>query len=315
MLKRITALLSGSLLCIPVAPPTAHGYDLPSVNLGYTSFMDGGPPSGPGLYFQEYLQYYRADKFMDKDGNRIPFPNPRLDVWAAVTQLLYQSDQPLLLNGKWGLNVMLPVVHMDLDYGDSGPFPQNNDSGLGDLLVGPLLQWDPLMGPEGPVFMHRIELQFLLPTGKYNNNHELNPGSNFFSFNPYWAATYFFTPKLTASTRIHYLWNAENDNPPRSTGADEIQAGQAVHANFAFSYQVLPPLRIGLNGYYLKQISDTDIDGNQVGGRRERVLGLGPGLLYHISKEDHLFFNTYFESQVENRTEGKRFILRYVHHF
>ena len=38
-------------------------------------------------------------------------------------------------------------------------------------------------------------------------------------------------------------------------------------------------------------------------------------MLYHISKDDHLFFNTYFESQVENRTEGKRFVLRYVHHF
>lgn len=315
MLQRLPALPSACLLSILAAAPAVHAYDLPPVNLGYTSFLDGGPPSGPGLYFQQYLQYYRATRFMDKNGDRIPLPSPRLDVWAGVTQLLYQSDQPLLLNGKWGLNAMLPIVHMDLDYRDSGPFPSDNGGGLGDLLVGPLLQWDPIMGADGPVFVHRIELQFLLPTGKYNNNHELNPGSGFFSFNPYWAATYFFTPKFTASTRLHYLWNAENDNPPRSSGAEEIQAGQAIHANFAVDYQVLPFLRIGLNGYFLKQISDTQIDGEEIGGTRERVLGLGPGLLYHMSKEDHLFFNTYFESQAENRTEGKRFILRYIHHF
>ncbi|MCU0538759.1 MAG: transporter [Desulfobacterales bacterium] len=297
---------------------TACAYDLPAVNLGATSFMDGGPPSGPGLYLSQYFQYYTSNKFTDSKGDKLlpGSANEELDVWVSLTQMIYQSDQALLFGGKWGLNLIVPLVSFDLDYGNNGPYPEDNGAGLGDVNAGVFLQWDPVMGPRGPIFMHRIELTFLLPTGKYDSEKELNPGSNFFSFNPYWSGTLFLTPEWTFSTRIHYLYNFKNNDPNRAfAGAGDSQAGQAVHLNFATSYGVLPNLKLGINGYYLKQFTDLEVDGDSVDNSREQVFAIGPGLLWMINKDASLFLNMYVESMAENRPEGERFNLRFVYHF
>jgi hypothetical protein len=285
---------------------------LPAVNLGFTSFMDGGPPAGPGFYYQQYAQFFNSRTFRDAKGNELDYD---VDVFISLNQFIYQSDTPLLLDGKWGLDFILPVVHID----GEGPVPplRDNGGGLGDILVGPFLQWDPVMGDEGPVFMHRVEFQLIFPTGKYDNDAELNPGSNHFSFNPYWAGTWFFAPGWTASTRVHWLWNDENDDPSDRLfpTADDVQPGQAIHANFAVAYEVVPKkFRAGLNGYYLEQITKSEVDGVKQPGR-EQVLGLGPGCVWHINQDNHVFLNLYFETEVRNRPEGLRGQVRWTHHF
>ena len=301
MTRLKATLAAAALLLLPLLSTPAAAYDQPSVNLGFTSFLDGGPPAGPGFYFTEYLQYYTADKLVNGP------PNSSVDAWVSLNQFIYQSNQALIGGGKWGVDLIVPIVSLD-----SEPLPDNG-SGLGDILVGPFLQWDPIMGKNGPLFMQRIELQMIFPSGKYDENKALNPGSNFFSFNPYWAATLFVTPKLTASWRLHYLWNAKNDEP--FGGANDAQAGQAVHGNFAAAYEVVPKmLRLGVNGYFFKQVTDSQVNGSDVSGK-ERVLAVGPGALLSFSQDTHLFLNAYFETNARYRPEGERYVARLVHHF
>lgn len=292
------------VVAMVTAATPALAFLQPNVNLGFTSFLDGGPPAGPGHYFQEYLQFYTADKLVDGP------PNAGVDATVLMTQYIYQSEK------NWGLNIMLPIVSLDVDapLTDSG-------SGLGDLLIGPYYQWNPIMGEQGPLMLNRVELQFILPTGDYDDRKNLNPGSNHFSFNPYWAATVFLSPRATISWRLHYLWNGENDGFRAAPGGPpspvdlKLEPGQAIHANFAFAYEVKPKqLRVGLNGYFFEQISDTKVNGTNVNDD-ESAFAIGPGAVYHFSQDTHLFFNTYFESNAENRPEGDRFNLRFVHHF
>ena len=308
-MKNLRIVLS-VLITLTLFSGSAFAYLQPNVNLGFTSFLDGGPPAGPGHYISEYLQFYSADDLADG-------PPGEVDAWILMNQYIYQSDQPVLFGGKWGLNVMLPIVSLDVD----SPYLTDNGTGLGDLLVGPYIQWDPIMGANGPLMLNRIELQTIFPTGDYDKNHNLNQGSNHYSFNPYWAATVFLGPKATVSWRLHYLMNGKNDefrlapgSPPSATDLD-LEPGDAVHANFTAAYEVLPKqLRLGINGYWFDQISDTKIEGKKVDDD-EKVFAIGPGLVYHFSQDTHLFANAYFESGAENRPEGDRFNLRVVHHF
>jgi hypothetical protein len=308
---------------LPAVGAAQSPQPLPSVNLGFTSFLDGGPPAGPGFYFQQYVQYFYANEFKDVNGNEVPLLDD-LHALASLSQGIYQSDQSIpLLGGKWGIDVILPFVYLNVDPAPGSPLNANK-VGLGDLLIGPFIQWGPIMGKKGPIFMHRIELQNLVPVGDYDDDKVLNAGSNFYSFNPYWAATLFMMPRWKFTWRLHYLWNAENDRPlkrlfgpPGSPIPDDTKAGQAIHLNFASSFELLPKrLHVGVNGYYLKQITNTKVDGNNLHGTREQVLGIGPGAVWHFSPNDHLFANTYFEVATKNRPEGRiRLNLRWTHHF
>lgn len=290
--------------------------DLPVVNLGATTFYDGAsPPGGNGWSSQLYYQNHDANKITNNKGDEIGLPKSKVNIDSVLLQMIYQGEGGPM-NTDWGLSAILPfVTKADIDDGLNNAAIDGQE-GMGDLNAGVFLQFKPIMGENGPIFSQRLEADVIIPVGKYDKHKAVNPGANFWSFNPYWAATFWATPKTTISWRLHYLWNAKNNNPsPETYGADvdNMQAGQAVHLNFNIGYAFTPKFTAGINGYWLNQFTDTQIDGHDVSGRKERALAIGPGAVYAFSREDQLFANMYFESDVRNRAEGNRFILRWMH--
>jgi hypothetical protein len=88
-----------------------------------------------------------------------------------------------------------------------------------------------------------------------------------------------------------------------------MQPGQAFHTNYSTSYEVLKGVRVEFNGYWLQQLTDHQIDGENVTNSKERTVGLGPGVQFG---GDGLWFrvNSYIETDVRNRPAGTRVTFR-----
>jgi hypothetical protein len=294
-----------------------------SLNLGNTSFFDGFGGTDPGLVYHGYWIAQNANSIKDGNGNDVVVPtNPHINILAWANQFILTT--PVTIGAaRLGFSGIIPVVST---HATSDPFPppfppgkmlSDSAAGLGDLVFGPFLQFSPVIDNRGtPIFSQRIEIDLISPTGRYNSKNDVQPGSNFIAINPFWALTWLPTSKWEISTRLQYVFNFKNsvpaDVPP---SVFNTQAGQALFANFATSYEVISQVHIGLNGYYIKQITQSKVnDVAQDNSKREK-LGLGPGAFWEYSKTERFFLSYYVESDVRNGPKSNVGVLRWIHLF
>lgn len=289
-------------------PLNLYGYHLPSVNLGTSNFLDGGPLRMlPGWYWGESTKYYHSNRLIDNKGNQVGNVNASpINVFSVNTAFVFQSDRTSIIGAKWGFSAVLPIA-LAVDVSKNSLGLQSAGAGFGDLAGGAFLQWETLMRKDGePLFVHRIEFDVSFPTGKWVKN-KLSPGNGLYFLNPYWAGAFYFSRHWAISWRLHYLWNSKNKQ--------KIQPGTAVYANFDMEYEVAKHLWVGLAGYWLQQVTDDHFGGIKIPGSRERVIGLGPGILYRLSAKFYIVSLLYFETNVRNRAQGTNFITRMLFHF
>jgi anthranilate 1,2-dioxygenase (deaminating, decarboxylating) large subunit len=273
---------------------------LPALNLGDTNFEDAF--GGPGWLLQEFPDAYVASELRDSQGKAIPGSN-RVTSYSTTTYIAFISKERVL--GGWlAGEVLLPIVDLNVQLANS---TSSRVRGLADLTVGTGLQWAPKKIGSG-VFVHRVVLDIGLPTGKYSDQLSVNLGNHFVVVNPYYALTY-ERKRLECSARFHYLWNSTNNDPFVGFGIRNMQPGQAFHVNYATSYELWKNVRPGFNGYWLQQLTDHQINGNNVRNSKERTIGLGPGI--QLGGGTIWFrLNGYIETDVHNRPSGIKVTFR-----
>ena len=150
--------------------------------------------------------------------------------------------------------------------------PNSTAEGWGDLTVSPsILQWNGKQ-PGAVTINQRVVFDFDLPV-------------------------------------VHYLWSSENTEPPRTVGARSIQPRQAYHFNATLSYQIAKHVWLGANGYFLKQITDPEINGIALEDSPEQVGAIGPGAAWNHSHW-FLYMNGSRELGAENRPTGNKIVIR-----
>ena len=288
----------------------SFGYGLPGINLGFTNILDGGPVRpNPGIYWQQYLQYYTTQRFLNGEGKPLGgLPSPRFRSLITITQFVYQFNYFMPLRGMPGFTLGMPtVLYSKVNKNALGI--ESSGSGFGNLSCGLFTQWGALMHKGRPIFIHRLEFDFSIPVGKNRlPRKQINPSNTFFYCGPHWAATLFLSHKWDLSWRLHYLWNAKNEKI-------DFRAGDAMYLNYSLAYALYPNFFLGAVGYALGQLHNNRVDGQEVPNSKERVFGAGPGFAYFYTQDIVFFSYLYLEGGARNRTQGTSFIARVVMHF
>jgi hypothetical protein len=287
-------LLAGVLLVLVLVPLVAS-----ATELGLTAYPNGienfncGAFPPPGLYFQNYMLFYKADHF--KGGP----PNPRAFIFAEVLRLIYSSEFKIL-GANWGTHLVVPLVYTDLNSSFNGVTIANNwDFGFANTAFDPIiLAWH--FGD----FHVTGAFEILFP-GNYDRNNPASPSRNYFTFQPILGLSYMPKWGLGLNIKMMYDIPTRNNAPLTITGArDYYHSGQAFHFDYCVDYEVLPKLRIGAAGYYYWQTTGDSVDNVNV-GFHGRSFAIGPAIKYDWGRFSFCVINQ-FEMATINRPEGVR---------
>jgi hypothetical protein len=258
--------------------------------------MAGALPP-PGNYFINYLGYYQGD-YRDNDGHKVPGLN--VSATFDALRFIHVTNQKIF-GGDWAVHAIVPLVSQRMHT----PFPGiGNGSvfGLGDIVIDPLI-----IGWHFPPDWHlTVGIDIYLPTGKYSKSNPTDSiGANYYSFEPIFAFTYLNQGGFEASAKLMYNLKTKNLDT-------DYQSGNEFHMDYLIG-QHFGPWAVGLAGYYLRQTTDDQVNGQKVGpdGRRGQVFAYGPAIKYDY-KGMSFVGSWNHESSVDNRFQGNKFFFKWV---
>lgn len=295
--------LAGALACAAILALPDHAGAVeggaPITPFGVSDFGAGiMPPPSDVATVGLRATFYNAHQLRDDAGRRSPV-GVDLSVNSVGLAVIKMTDASFL-GARYGYAAVLPRLGMDLKLSiptPAGPLAMAGDkSAMGDISVSPvILQWS------APGLFQYAALQVQAPTGSYDKNRLVNPGTGHWTWSPTYAFTHIGPGGFEVSSTIQLNLNARNRHTQYRSGTEwqhEFALGQHVGA-----------YTLGLGGYYYRQISD-DHGAGLAGGNRARVVALGPALNFFTPGLPVVWLHAYKEFDARNRSQGTQIALR-----
>lgn len=300
-----------TMLAISLIGQTAEGAEGGSSNYVPGTYGDFGVAIAPGarLTLKNDLYYYNADGDGSIRSGRREF-GVDLKMGMNLTTLIFKTEKELF-GGTYSVGAVIPIIHVDLKSRINTPDVrlklEDDTTGLGDIAFLPLiLHWN------RDNLHWSFSQAIVTPTGDYDVDSLVNTGLNYWSFDTNFALTHLNPDKgREFSFNLGYIYNTENSDT-------DYQSGQEVHLDMAFNKYISDSWAIGLQGFYLKQITGDSGAGAILGDFKGEAAGIGPAVLWNtkLGKKNVSFIAKWLhEFEVEKRLEGDHFFLSGVLQF
>ena len=287
-------MVAGGVFALACGPGAAHATENGAIAypIGVNTIMAGAMPDLGETWYQNYAVYYTTRAFTDGQGNG-SVPGFSANVAVNAGRLFHTWDVDL---GPFRLasGIVVPVLNSNV----STVFGSQSEFGFGDITLQPIdIGWS---NAERTLFGYAA-LDVFVPTGGPTSN-------NFYTLNPHLIFTWLPLPTLDISGAIGVEFHRRNDDTGYRSGTlFFMDWGVNWHA-----FEKLPGLAVGLGGYFIKQLSDDELNGVMyLDGFRQQGFAIGPQISYG-GPSGAIGVKWQHEFATENRPQGERFWLQFM---
>lgn len=279
----------------------AWGGETNHYTVGVEGLKAGSVPP-PGLYLSQYEVFYHADKFTDKDGEKMDM-NFDLNVFASVSRLTWVTNFKVF-GADFGVHAIVPFVDTNVEIGEDDDEVFN----IGDIDICPvILAWHDTQNKRWDL---ACSYEFICPTGDSDNL--ADPGKDQWTHMISFGGTYFLGEDRSwnISALGRYEIHSEKDH-------SQVRAGNDFHIEWGVGKDINDKFGIGIAGYCNWQV--TDDKGSDVTWKRgvhDRVYAIGPEITYvHKPWGCNISLRHHEEFGAVDRPEGHLTTLRIIKRF
>lgn len=266
--------------------------------IGVNTVLNGMIIAPDTTQFYNYTLFYSSDKLTNTQGDRA-IDQFSSDTWVDAVRIDRGWQGNFL---GFGLSSGIIITGASISADILGQ--HDSTTRLGDLTLKPIM-----LGKhnQDQTFFHYFSpLDVSLPIGSYSKDQLVNAGVNYYSYMPNYGFTWFPNKNIEVSGTLSMVFNTENKDT-------HYKSGSFFHYESSLGYSINEKLQLGLQGFYLKQLTDDKLNNTTyLDGYRGQAAGIGPQMRYSFGVGKAIVLKYQNEFAVENRPDGDRFWLQFT---